>query len=145
MKSPKTARRRSREIALQAIYAWQLGGGDALGLVRAMDDYEHADRALAETLVGGVLERSAELEALIAPCLDREFRRLSPVERAILYIGAFELQQHPGTPFKVVVNEAVELGKSFGGTGGHKFVNGVLEKLAGILRPQEVARGRQPA
>lgn len=93
----------------------------------------------------GVLERSAELEALIAPCLDRAFRRLSPVERAILYIGAFELQQHPGTPFKVVVNEAVELGKSFGGTGGHKFVNGVLEKLAGGLRPNEVGRRKQPA
>ena len=130
MKAAKTARRRSREIALQAIYAWQLAGGDALELLRAMDDYAHADRALAETLVRGVLERSAELEGLIAPCLDREFRRLSPVERAILYIGAFELEQHPGTPFKVVINEAVELGKSFGGTGGHKFVNGVLEKLA---------------
>ena len=145
MKAAKTARRRSREIALQAIYAWQLAGGDALELLRAMDDYAHADRALAETLVRGVLERSAELEGLIAPCLDREFRRLSPVERAILYIGAFELQEHPGTPFKVVVNEAVELGKSFGGTGGHKFVNGVLEKLAAALRPQEVGRRKQPA
>lgn len=145
MRSAKTARRRSREIALQAIYAWQLGGGDALALVRAMDDYEHADRALAESLVRGVLERSAELEALIAPCLDRAFRRLSPVERAILYIGAFELQQHPGTPFKVVVNEAVELGKSFGGTGGHKFVNGVLEKLAFELRGEEIARSRRTA
>ena len=145
MKAAKTARRRSREIALQAIYAWQLGGGDALGLVRAMDDYEHADRALAETLVRGVLERAAELEALISPCLDREFRRLSPVERAILYIGAFELQQHPGTPFKVVVNEAVELGKSFGGTDGYRFVNGVLEKIAQALRPEEVARSRNLA
>jgi len=145
VKAAKTARRRSREIALQAIYAWQLAGGDALELLRAMDDYAHADRALAETLVRGVLERSAELEGLIAPCLDREFRRLSPVERAILYIGAFELQEHPGTPFKVVVNEAVELGKSFGGTGGHKFVNGVLEKLAAALRPQEVGRRKQPA
>jgi len=144
VKAAKTARRRSREIALQAIYAWQLAGGDALELLRAMDDYAHADRALAETLVRGVLERSAELEVLITPCLDREFRRLSPVERAILYIGAFELQQHPGTPFKVVVNEAVELGKSFGGTGGHKFVNGVLEKLAAGLRPDEVGR-KQPA
>ena len=143
MKAAKTARRRSREIALQAIYAWQLAGGDALELLRAMDDYAHADRALAETLVRGVLERSAELEGLIAPCLDREFRRLSPVERAILYIGAFELQEHPGTPFKVVVSEAVELGKSFGGTGGHKFVNGVLEKLAVQLRPEEIARVRQ--
>jgi len=145
VKAAKTARRRSREIALQAIYAWQLAGGDALEQLRALDEDAHADKALAEALVRGVLERAAELQALIAPCLDREFRRLSPVERAILYIGAFELQEHPGTPFKVVVNEAVELGKSFGGTGGHKFVNGVLEKLAAALRPQEVGRRKQPA
>lgn len=145
MKPAKTARRRSREFALQALYAWQLGGGDALEHVRSLEGYERADRELAEALVRGVLASAGELEGLIAPCLDREFRRLSPVERAILYIGAFELHSHPETPFKVVLNEAVELGKSFGGTGGHKFVNGVLEKLAGALRPQEVARGRQPA
>ena len=141
----KTSRHRSRELALQALYAWQLGGGDALEQLRALDEDAHADKALAEALVRGVLERAAELRALIAPCLDREFRRLSPVERAILYIGAFELQSHPETPFKVVVNEAVELGKSFGGTGGHKFVNGVLEKLAGRLRPDEVGRRKRSA
>jgi len=141
----KTSRRRSRELALQALYAWQLGGGDALEQLRALDEDAQADKALAEALVRGVLERAAELQALIAPCLDREFRRLSPVERAILYIGAFELQAHPETPFKVVVNEAVELGKSYGGTGGHKFVNGVLEKLAGGLRPNEVGHRKQPA
>ena len=141
----KTSRHRSRELALQALYAWQLGGGDALEQLRALDEDAHADKALAEALVRGVLERAAELQALIAPCLDREFSRLSPVERAILYIGAFELQAHPETPFKVVLNEAVELGKSYGGTGGHKFVNGVLEKLAGGLRPDEVGRRKQPA
>ncbi|MEX2198399.1 MAG: transcription antitermination factor NusB [Burkholderiales bacterium] len=145
MKPAKTARRRSREVALQALYAWQLGGGDAIEQVRSLEGYERADRELAEALVRGVLASAGELEGLIAPCLDREFRRLSPVERAILYIGAFELHSHPETPFKVVLNEAIELGKSFGGTGGHKFVNGVLEKLAGVLRPQEVARGRQTA
>jgi N utilization substance protein B len=141
----KTARRRSREIALQALYAWQLAGGDPLDELRTLDEEGHADRELAEALVRGVLERAEELKSLIAPCLDRDFARLSPVERAILYIGAFELQAHPETPFKVVVNEAVELGKSYGGTGGHKFVNGVLEKLAGGLRPDEVGRRKQPA
>jgi transcription antitermination protein NusB len=145
VKPARGARRRSREIALQALYAWQLGSGDALEQVRAIDDDGRTDRALAEALVRGVQARAGELEGLIAPCLDREFRRLSPVERVILYIGAFELQEHPETPFKVVLNEAIELGKSFGGTGGHKFVNGVLEKLALGLRAQEVARGRQPA
>jgi N utilization substance protein B len=141
----KTARRRSREIALQALYAWQLAGGNPLDELRTLDEEGHADRELAEALVRGVLERAEELKSLIAPCLDRDFARLSPVERAILYIGAFELQAHPETPFKVVVNEAVELGKSYGGTGGHKFVNGVLEKLAGGLRPDEVGRRKQPA
>jgi N utilization substance protein B len=141
----KTARHRSREIALQALYAWQLAGGDPLDELRTLDKEGRADRELAEALVRGVLERADALRALIAPCLDRDFARLSPVERAILYIGAFELQAHPETPFKVVVNEAVELGKSFGGTGGHKFVNGVLEKLAGGLRPDEVGRRKQPA
>jgi transcription antitermination protein NusB len=141
----KTARRRSREIALQALYAWQLAGGNPLDELRSLDEEGHADRELAEALVRGVLERAEELKSLIAPCLDRDFARLSPVERAILYIGAFELQAHPETPFKVVVNEAVELGKSFGGTGGHKFVNGVLEKLAGGLRPDEAGRRKQPA
>ncbi|HEX7248797.1 MAG TPA: transcription antitermination factor NusB [Burkholderiales bacterium] len=141
----KTARRRSREIALQALYAWQLAGGNPLDELPALDEEGRADRDLAEALVRGVLERAEELKGLIAPCLDRDFARLSPVERAILYIGAFELQAHPETPFKVVVNEAVELGKSYGGTGGHKFVNGVLEKLAGGLRPDEVGRRKQPA
>ena len=82
---------------------------------------------------------------MIAPHLDRQFARLSPIERAILYIGAYELSAHPNTPFKVVLNEAVELGKSFGGTDGYRFVNGVLEKIAQALRPEEVARSRNLA
>jgi N utilization substance protein B len=141
----KPSRRRSRELALQALYAWQLGGGDALEQLRALGEGGDAEGGLAEALVQGVLARAPELEALIVPCLDRAFGRLSPVERAILYIGAFELAAHPETPFKVVINEAIELGKSFGGTGGHKFVNGVLEKLAGGLRPDEAGRRKQPA
>ena len=143
--TPRPSRRRSRELALQALYAWQLGSGDALEQLRALEEGEAPRGELAESLVRGVLERAEELQALIAPCLDREFARLSPVERAILYIGAFELAAHPETPFKVVINEAIELGKSFGGTGGHKFVNGVLEKLAAGLRPDEAGRRKQPA
>jgi len=95
--------------------------------------------------VRGVSEGSAKRLALISPHLDRAFERLSPVERAILYIGSYELSAQPGTPFKVVLNEAVELGKSFGGTEGHRFVNGVLEKVAVALRPEEVARARNIA
>lgn len=148
----KTARRRSREFALQALYAWQMAHGSPREMVEQLRGYEGFERAnaeLAETIVRGVVERSEELQALIAPCLDRSFASLSPVERAILYIGTYELCTQHQTPFKVIVNEAIELGKSFGGTDGHKFVNGVLEKLAASQRPAEFERARggtpQPA
>ena len=145
----KTYRRRAREIALQALYTWQLAGGGAreiLEQAKTLEGYDRCDQALADALIGGVLSRAAELEALLLPCVTgRSFGQLSPVERAVLYIGALELVAHPETPFKVVVNEAIELGKSFGGTEGHRFINGVLEKLAAELRPAEVARARQTA
>lgn len=137
------ARRQAREVALQALYAWQLSGGDPLEEARANESYEKSE--FLEELLRGVRGAATELEGLIAPHLDREFKRLSPVERAILYIGAYELAHHPRTPFKVVLNEAVELGKSFGGTDGYRFVNGVLEKIAHALRPEEVARSRNLA
>jgi transcription antitermination protein NusB len=139
----RQARRQAREVALQALYAWQLSGADPLEEARANEAYEKSE--FLEELVRGVRGRAAELERLIAPHLDREFVKLSPVERAILYIGAFELAEHPKTPFKVVLNEAVELGKSFGATDGYRFVNGVLEKIAQALRPEEVARSRNIA
>jgi N utilization substance protein B len=139
----KHARRQAREVALQALYAWQLSGADPVEEARSNDDYERTE--FLEELLRGVASRAAELERLITPHLDREFARLSPVERAILYIGAYELAHHPKTPFKVVLNEAVELGKSFGGTDGYRFVNGVLEKIAEALRPEEVARSRKIA
>jgi len=139
----KHARHHARELALQALYAWQLSGGDPLEEARSNEDYEKTE--FLDDLVRGVAGRQAELERLIAPHLDRDFARLSPVERAILYIGAYELAHHPETPFKVVLNEAVELGKSFGGTDGYRFVNGVLEKIATQLRPEEVGRWRNRA
>jgi N utilization substance protein B len=137
------ARRQAREVALQALYAWQLSGGDPLEEARANEAYEKS--AFVDELVRGVHGGAAELEKLITPHLDRKFARLSPVERAILYIGSYELSAHPKTPFKVVLNEAVELGKSFGGSEGHRFINGVLEKIAEALRPEEVARSRKIA
>ena len=133
----------AREVALQALYAWQLSGGDPLQEARANEAYEKS--LFLDDLLRGVSSRAAELEALIAPHLDRPFARLSPIERAILYIGAYELSAHPNTPFKVVLNEAIELGKSFGGTDGYRFVNGVLEKIAQAQRPEEVARSRNIA
>ena len=138
----KTSKRQAREVALQALYAWQLSGDDPLEQLKTLEGYEEADQKLAEALVRGVRERATQLESVIAPHADREFGRLSPVERAILYIGAYELSTHPKTPFKVVLNEAVELGKSFGATDGYRFVNGVLEKIAASVRPDEVGRSR---
>lgn len=141
----KGARRRAREVALQALYAWLLAGGDALAHARTLAGWGRCDAPLAEALIGGVTAERAELESRIVPFLDRALGSLSPVERAILLIGAWELARRPETPFKVVLNEAVELGKSYGGTDGYKFVNGVLEKLAAALRPEELARARQTA
>jgi N utilization substance protein B len=141
----KSARRQAREIALQALYAWQLSGGDPMEEARGLEGFDKGDRRFIEALIAGVRDRLAELQGLIVPHLDRELTRLSPVERSILYIGALELVAYPETPFKVVINEAIELGKSFGAAEGHRFVNGVLEKVAARLRPDEVARARNPA
>jgi N utilization substance protein B len=140
LKGPKAAaRRRAREVALQALYAWQLAGGDALAHARTLEGWPKSDQALVEDLVSSAVEKKELLEKRIQPHLDRSLASLSPVERVILLIGAYELAERRETPPKVVLNEAIELGKSFGGTGGHKFVNGVLEKLARELRPSELA------
>ena len=145
VKNARTAaRRRAREIALQALYAWKLQGGDALALARSLEGWEHCEQDFASRLVEDVVQKNAFLESRIAPHLDRSLASLSPVERVILLIGAYELAERAETPFKVVLNEAIELGKSFGGTDGHKFINGVLEKLARELRADEMARVRQP-
>ena len=138
-----SSRRLAREVALQALYAWRLAGGDALAHAKTLDGWQRCDRGLAQELVREVIGNVEALEGKIAPFLDRSLASLSPVERVILLVGAYELVSRPGTPFKVVINEAVELGKSYGGTDGHKFINAVLEKLAGEYRPEELARIRQ--
>ena len=144
VKNPKAAaRRRAREIALQALYAWKLQGGDALAHVKTLEGWERCDQDFASQLVVDVVQKNEILESSIAPHLNRSLASLSPVERVILLIGAYELSERLETPFRVVLNEAIELGKSFGGTGGHKFVNGVLEKLAHEMRAEEIARVRQ--
>jgi len=141
----KTARRQARELALQALYAWQLSGSDPMEQALSHEEGGKTDLLFVEKILVGVVASEAELQKLITPHLDRDFKRLSPVERAILYIGAFELASHPETPFKVVLNEAIELGKSYGAAEGHRFINGVLEKIAVALRPEEVARARKIA
>ena len=141
----KTSRRQARELALQALYAWQLSGSDPMEQALSHEEGGKTDLLFVEKILVGVVAGEAELQKLITPHLDRDFKRLSPVERAILYIGAFELASQPETPFKVVLNEAIELGKSYGAAEGHRFINGVLEKIAVALRPEEVARARNVA
>ena len=141
----KTSRRQARELALQALYAWQLSGSDPMEQALSHEEGGKTDLLFVETILVGVVAGEAELQKMITPHLDRDFKRLSPIERAILYIGAFELASQPETPFKVVLNEAIELGKSYGAAEGHRFINGVLEKIAVALRPEEVARARKSA
>lgn len=135
----KSARRRSRELALQGLYAWQLAGDSAAGLQAQLAEtngFGKADSQYLARLLEGTIAHAEALEQLIAPALDRKSGELSPVERGILLLAAFELRDAPDVPWRVVINEAVELAKEFGGTDGHKYVNGVLDKLASQLRPE---------
>jgi N utilization substance protein B len=134
-------RRRAREFALQGLYQRQLSG-NAPAAIRAQlaeaGGFALADRAYFDALWEGVIAEYDALVARLAPWLDRPAGELSPVERSILVIGAWELAHQPEIPYRVVINEAVEIAKSYGGTDGHKFVNGVLDKLAGAIRADEI-------
>ena len=142
--APKNARRRSREFALQGLYQWQLAAAEIFDIkqhLATVKGFDRADEAYFSSLLSGVIEHAAGLEDVLQPHLDRKFSELSPIERGVLLIAAFELSNLPEVPYRVIINEAVELAKSYGGTDGYKFVNGVLDKLAVAARPQE-ARGR---
>ncbi len=141
----KNSRRRAREFALQALYQWLVNESapdDLLAQLKEQKDFGKADAKLAETLLRGVIGEAASLRELLAPYLDRKIKELSPIEHALLLQSAFELRDQPQTPYKVVINESIELAKSFGGTDGHKYINGVLDKLAPALRPDEVGARR---
>lgn len=141
----KSPRRRSREVALQGLYEWLLGGSDA-GVIdahmREQESFAGCDVAHFDALLHGCIREAADLDAVLARHVDRPTKDLSPVEHGILLIGAFELLHCVDIPYKVAINEAVELAKSFGGTDGHKYVNGVLDKAAGDLRAVEVTAAR---
>lgn len=138
----KSSRHRARELAVQGIYQWRMGGGDHLEIekaTRAEKSLGRFDMELFSQLLRGVADHHQALAAAISPHLERDISELSPIEFSILLLGAFELINHPEVPYRVVINEAVELAKTFGGTDGHKFVNGVLDKLAAQARAVEVA------
>jgi len=139
---PKSARRRSREFALQAIYQWQIAAhsaGDLETQFAEADGFKRADVPMFSALLRGTIKASPSLIEQLTPHLDRPWTEVSPIERSILLLSSFELIHTLETPYRVILNEAIELAKSFGGTDGHKYVNGILDKLAAIIRADEIA------
>ncbi len=143
--APKSARRRSREFALQGLYEWLISGSEA-GVVdahmREQQGFDKSDTVHFDALLHGCIRDAAPLDEVLARHVDRPTTELSPIEHAILLVGAYELKNCMDVPYKVAINEAVELAKSYGGTDGHKYVNGVLDKAAADLRPAEVNAAR---
>jgi N utilization substance protein B len=142
---PRSARRRAREAALQGLYQWLLSGAEAsivAAHMREQEGFDKCDAAHFDALVQGCIAEAVAIDALLARHVDRKTTQLSPVEHGVLMIGVYELEHCIEIPYKVAINEAVELAKGFGGTDGHKYVNGVLDKVAADLRPLEVNAAR---
>lgn len=140
--SSKSTRSRSREFALQALYQHLVGHNEASDIdafTRDLAGFHKCDAAHYDALLHGCIEMAEDLDALIAPKLDRRIADISPIEHSVMWIGAYELMHCPDVPWRVVLNETIELAKEFGGTDGHKYVNGVLHALAPELRAAEVA------
>lgn len=138
----KSGRTRAREFALQAIYQHLVGRNAAIDIdtfTRDLAGFHKADSLHFDALLHGCIAEAAAMDALITPRLDRPLVELSPIEHGVLWIGTYEFQHCLDVPWRVVLNECIELAKSFGGTDGHKYVNGVLHQLASQLRPAEVA------
>jgi len=143
--STRQPRSRAREFALQALYQHLVGGQDATSIdqfTRGLSGFHKADSVHYDALLHGCIREAAELDTLITPLLDRKLQEISPIERGVMWIGAYELLHVPEVPWRVVLNECIELAKDFGGTDGHKYVNGVLNGLAPKLRPLEVEADR---
>lgn len=150
MSSPAPARTASRarsvarRLAVQALYEWQLNAQPWQELHEqylAREDKQRADADYFRELMERICNVHAELDAELATLIDRPLRDLDPIEHAILLIGAYELRTRPDVPYRVVINEGVELARRFGATDGHKFVNAVLDRAAARLRGAERAAG----
>lgn len=132
------ARRRARRALVQAVYQWQMTGADAAAVTAEFGEaLTRADRDFFQELLRGVMSTSAELDSLLAPLLDRDVSDLDQVERAILRLGTYELAHRIDVPYRVVIDEYVELAKLFGAEEGYKYVNGVLDGLSHLLRKPE--------
>ena len=134
-------RRKARHYGMQALYQWQMAGAtlnDIEAEFRADYDFSHVDLEYFQALLHGVPASVDELEATFEPLLDRKLDDLDPIERTLLRMGTFELAQRLDVPYKVVINEEVALAKKFGATESHRYINGVLDKVARELRKVEI-------
>ena len=144
----KNNRSRAREFALQGLYQSLVGRNPANEIdafTRDLSGFSKADAVHFDALLQGCIAQSSELDALITPLLDRPLTEISPIERGIMWIGAYEMAHCLDVPWRVVINECVELAKEFGGTDGHKYVNGVMNGLAPSLRALEIEADRKNA
>ncbi len=135
------ARTRARELLLQALYQRQIAGHDRAELLsqfREQVAYERVDQEFFDAALTEICDSQSELEALIEPLIDRPLEQLDPVEKGVLLVGVFELQFRPDVPFRVVINEGVNLAKRFGATDGHKYINACLDRAAQSIRSAEV-------
>ncbi len=140
------ARSRARRRAVQALYAWQVGGNRMIAVIeqfRHEQDMEIADLEYFEDLLRGVDKHVVELDRGIQAWLDRDVSEVDPIERAVLRLAAYEFRYRPDVPYRVVINEAVEVTKRFGADHGHTYVNGVLDKLAADWRSVEYRSARR--
>ena len=138
-------RSRARRLALQGLYEWQLSGNAPAEIeTRYLIEKQgtRLDVAYFRELMKEVPKHVAELDEYIAPLLSRPFDEVDPVEKSVLRLGAYELAYHPEIPYRVVINEAVELAKTFGAEQGHRFINGIMDRLAASLREVEVRASR---
>ena len=138
----KSTRTRAREFAMQALYQHLVGRNEADSIdafTRDLVGFLKADSAHYDALLRGCIDDASALDASIIPLLDRPMNEISPVEHAVLWIGVYEFKNCLDVPYRVVINECIELAKAFGGTDGHKYVNGVLHKMAPSLRAAEVS------
>ena len=146
MSQPNTLaaqRRKARHFGLQALYQWTLSDASLVDIdaeFRVDNDFRHTDGEYFQALLRGVMEDVESLEALFSPLLDRALDDLDPIERNLLRMGTFELKERIDVPYKVLINEAVSLAKKFGATESHRYINGILDKVASELRTVERAK-----
>lgn len=141
---PLAQRRKSRRLIVQALYQWQIAEGDVIDIMKQFREENPGkiDWDYFQEVFTAIPKQVNSLDAHLRPLLDRDLKALDPIERALLYMGTFELANRLDVPYRVVINESVELAKMFGATESHRYINGVLDKLVPVLRAAEAAKKR---